>query len=139
VRALLDTNVVLDVLLARAPHVEASAATLGVIESGLVTGLLGATTITTIHYLLAKELGARLARRHVETVLSMCEIAPVNEEVLRDALALGFADYEDAVLHEAARRARASVIVSRDQAGFKRATIPVVTPTEFLATLRRRD
>lgn len=133
-----DTNVILDVLLARQPHAEASAAVLGVVEARVVTGLIGATTVTTIHYLVAKVLGARVARRHVETLLSLCEVAPVNEDVLRDALGLGFADYEDAVLHEAARRARASAIVTRDQDGFKRATLPVVAPTEFLATLRQR-
>ncbi|MHB0963007.1 MAG: PIN domain-containing protein [Gemmatimonadaceae bacterium] len=138
-RALLDTNVVLDVLLDRAPHVGPSAGVLGAIESGVVTGLLGATTVTTLHYLIAKALGVRAATKHIETLLSLCDVAPVTEEVLRDALSLGFADYEDAVLHEAARRARASVIVTRDQAGFRRATLPVVSPTEFLATLRRRD
>ena len=137
-RVLLDTNVVLDVLLQREPHVAVSAAVLGVVESGVVTGLIGATTVTTIHYLLEKALGARRARRHVETLLSLCEVAPVTEEVLREALALGFADYEDAVLHEAARHAKAQGIVTRDQQGFKRSELPVYTPDELLATLRHR-
>lgn len=137
-RVLLDTNVILDVLLARDPHADSSAAVLSVVEAGVVTGLIGATTVTTIHYLLAKARGARVARRHVETLLSLCEVAPVNAAVLRDALGLGFADYADAVLHEAARRARASAIVTRDQDGFKRSALPVVAPIEFLATLRQR-
>jgi predicted nucleic acid-binding protein len=135
---LLDTNVVLDVLLQREPHFADSAAVLGVVESGLVTGLLGATSVTTIYYLIDKALGARRARRHIETLLSLCEVAPVGEEVLREALALGFADYEDAVLHEAARRARAQGIVTRDQSGFRRAELPVYTPDELLTTLRHR-
>jgi len=138
VRVLLDTNVVLDVLLQREPHVDASAAVLAVVESGMVTGLLGATTVTTIFYLVEKALGVRRARKHVETLLSFCEIAPVGEVVLREALALGFADYEDAVLHEAARHAKAQGIVTRDQQGFKRAELPVYTPDELLATLRHR-
>jgi hypothetical protein len=74
----------------------------------------------------------------VETLLSICEVATVGEEVLREALLLGFADFEDAVLHEAARRARAQGIVTRDQDGFKRAELPVYTPGELLATLRHR-
>jgi len=136
VRVLLDTNVVLDVLLEREPHVGVSAAVLAVVESGLVTGLLGATSVSTICYLVEKALGARRARKHVETLLSLCEIAPVGEDVLREALALGFADYEDAVLHEAARHAKAQGIVTRDQQGFKRAQLPVYTPGELLALLR---
>lgn len=137
-RVLLDTNVILDVLLQREPHVTDSAAVLGVVESGLITGLVGATTVTTIYYLLEKALGARRAGKHVETLLSLCDVAPVGEDVLREALALGFPDYEDAVLHEAARRARAQGIVTRDQAGFARAELPVYTPGELLTTLRHR-
>ena len=137
-KLLLDTNVLLDVLLGREPHVGASAAVLSAVESGTLTALVGATSITTIHYLAAKVVGARRARRHVETVLSLCDVAPVDEEVLRDALALGFADFEDAVLHEAARRARCGGIVTRDQAGFKRATLPVYDPAEIIAMLGSR-
>lgn len=135
-RILLDTNVVLDVLLAREPHLAASAAVLGAVEAELLTGLLGATTVTTLHYLATRAVGPGRARRHITTLLSLCEIAPIDAEVLRDALALGFPDYEDAVLHEAARRARAKGIVTRDQVGFKRAQLPIYSPPELLALLR---
>ncbi|MEK7667488.1 MAG: PIN domain-containing protein [Gemmatimonadota bacterium] len=135
-RLLLDTNVVLDVLLAREPHAGPAAAVLSAVETGRVTGLVGATTVTTIHYLASKAVGPRRARRLVGTLLSLCEVAPVDEDVLKDALALEFPDFEDAVLHEAARRARAKGIVTRDHQGFRRATLPVYSPTELLASLR---
>ena len=137
-KLLLDTNVLLDVLLGREPHVGASAAVLSAVETGMLTALVGATSITAIHDLAAKAVGARRARRHLETVLSLCDVAPVDEEVVRDALALGFADFEDAVLHEAARRARCGGIVTRDQAGFMRATMPVYDPAEIIAMLGSR-
>lgn len=135
-RILLDTNVVLDVLLDREPHVRASSAILAAVEAGLLTGLLGATSVTTIHYLASKAVGSRRARRHTETLLSLCEIAPVNADVLRDALGQGFKDYEDAVLHEAARAANAMGIVTRDRGGFSRASLPIYSPEELLASLR---
>lgn len=135
-RLLIDTNVVLDVLLAREPHSAASAAVLGAVESKLFEGLIGATTVTTLFYLAAREVGQRRARRHVEALLSLCEVAPVDSRVLRDALGLGFPDFEDAVLHEAGRHARATGIITRDQAGFRRAELAVYGPTEILALLR---
>ena len=46
---------------------------------------------------------------------------------LLDALALDFADHEDAVLHEAARAASAAAIVTRAS------NVPVFTPPELLA------
>ena len=50
-RVLVDVNVVLDVLLDRQPHVEASAAVWAAIETGSSEGLLAAHAVTTIHYL----------------------------------------------------------------------------------------
>ena len=60
-RVLVDINVVLDVLLDRQPHVEGSAAVWAAIETGSSEGLLAAHVVTTIHYLIRKELGAAKA------------------------------------------------------------------------------
>lgn len=49
-RLLLDTNVILDVLLDRPPHVAHSSEVLAAVELGQATGFVGATSITTIHY-----------------------------------------------------------------------------------------
>ncbi len=132
---LVDTNVVLDVLLDRAPHADAAARLLAAIEDHRLTGLLGATTVTTLHYIAARTLGERRARRHITTLLSLFEIAPVTGDVLRDATSLGWADFEDAVLHESARAAGADAIVTRDRKGFARAKLRTYTPAELLALL----
>jgi len=138
VKLLFDTNVILDVLLDRHPHALGSSRAMGVVEVGQATGYLGATTITTIHYLAAKAGGAKLAARSIERLLAIMDIAAVNRSVLEDALSLGFSDYEDAVLHEAARRAGVDAIVTRDPKGFAKATLPVLSPTELLAILEAR-
>ena len=134
-RILVDTNIVLDVLLDRKPHADHSAAVLVAVEQGIVTGVLGATTFTTLHYLLTRALGVKTATRHVGTLLALCDVAPVGIEVLNSALSLGFADFEDAVLHEAGRTAGVDAVVTRDRAGFKRATLRVYSPRELLAII----
>ena len=68
--------------------------------------------------------------------LSRVDVACVDREVLRGALDMGFADYEDAVLHEAARAAGAAAIVTRNGKHFTRATLPVFSPVELLAALQ---
>lgn len=50
-RVLIDLDVVLDVLLDRAPHAEASAALWAAVEAGEADGLLAAHCVTTLHYL----------------------------------------------------------------------------------------
>jgi predicted nucleic acid-binding protein len=130
-RILVDTNVVLDVLLNRQPHVTASAEILSRMEAGDLIGCICATTVTTIHYLAAQAAGADRALEEVRKVLSLFEIAPVNRTVLEGALELGFSDYEDAVLHEAARQVNAQGIVTRNTDDFKRSALPVYTPEEL--------
>jgi len=117
VRVLFDTNVVLDVLLAHAPHLGHATTLLDQVAAKSLDGLLGATTVTTIRYLGTKAAGPAPAQRHLRTLLSLFYVAPVTRAVLTDALELEFPDYEDAVLHEAARHAGATAIVTCDPKG----------------------
>jgi predicted nucleic acid-binding protein len=134
-KVLLDTNVILDVLLARSPHVQAAAQLLNFIDRKKLDGALCATTLTTIHYLATKSVGRPAAKKHVNELLAMFEIAPVDRNVLVRALELKFPDYEDAVLHEAARAVGAVGIVTRNRKDFAGSTLQVFDPPELLAIL----
>lgn len=134
-RVLFDTNVLLDVLLARAPHAAPATRLLELVARNDLDGLLCTTSITTVHHLAAKAVGDAQARRHVATLLGLFEIAAVSRAVLADALSLGFKDYEDAVLHEAARHAAATAIVTRDPKGFATARLRLYQPAELLNLL----
>lgn len=63
------------------------------------------------------------------------DVAPVTRAVLTDALDLKFADYEDAVLHEAARHAGAEAIVTRDSRRFAASRLKLYAPDESLRFL----
>ncbi len=134
-RVLFDTNVVLDLLLARQPHVETAAALVARVERGELTGCLCATTVTTIYCLASKAVGAEAARAQVKLLLGLFEVAPVNRAVLDGALAAGFSDFEDAVLHEAAVLWGADCLVSRNGRDFRKARMPVYGPGELEAAL----
>lgn len=131
-KVMLDTNVVLDHLLDRKPFSEYATAIFSQVERGAVIGVLGATTVTTIHYLIAKTLGGKTALDTIKLLLRLFEVAPVNQLVLSGALELGAKDFEDAVLIEAALHVRVTAIVTRDRQGFVRSSLPVFSPKEFL-------
>ena len=97
--------------------------------------------ITTIHYLAAKTVGARRALLAIRNLMGMFEIAPVNRPVLAAALESPFADFEDAVAHEAAREVSAEAIVTRNPRDFKKATLPIWSPGQLcqMLDLRERD
>ena len=134
-RVLVDTNVVLDVLLARRPFVVASAEVFGLVEHARIEGLLCATTITTIDYLLTQAMPRPAARQALQKILALFEIAPVNRAVLEEAIRSKVTDFEDAVLDQAGRLAGAEVIVTRNQPDFRFASLKVVGPDELLAGL----
>ena len=118
-KTLFDTNVVLDVLLDREPFVEAATYLMTKVEKSEMVGYLGATTITTIYYLLHKNLGRKIAAEKVRILLSIFEIIPVNRVILEEALKSGFSDFEDSVLHEGGCHTDVNYIITRDTVGFK--------------------
>lgn len=134
-RVLVDTNVVLDVLLERRPFVGASAEVFGLAEHSRIEGLLCATTITTIDYLLTQAMPRPIARHALQKLLELFEVASVNRTVLEEALKSKIADFEDAVLDQAGRLAGAEAIVTRNQKDFRHATLKVLGPDELLASL----
>lgn len=138
-KALFDTNVILDVLLDREPHVVASADLLSRAENRTDLGYLGATTVTTLYYLTAKVLGAAQASVHLRRLLALCEVAPVHRPVLEAALDADFADFEDAVLYEAARQVAADAIVTRNPRHFRKSVLPVYAPDDLCRALAALD
>lgn len=135
-RVLLDINVVLDVLAKREPHFELSAQVWAAAETGNIQALIAAHSVTTLYYLLSRHLGKRRANSAITDVLRILDVAPVNRQVLYDAFALGWSDFEDAVQATAAIAGNATHLVTRNVADFKGAPLPVLQPVELLALLR---
>jgi predicted nucleic acid-binding protein len=128
IKILFDVNVVLDVLLDREPHVEASAAAFAAVETGLVQGMLAAHAVTTIHYLVRRKLRPTQARRILSALLSVFGVAAVDGAVIREAMQSPCPDFEDAVTAAAARLSHCDYIVTRDQRGFRGSRVRSITP-----------
>ena len=135
-RLLLDVNVVLDVLLDREPFADDSSAVWSAIEQGDADGMLSAHAVTTLHYLNTKVVGPRMATGTTEGLLSVFEVAAVDEHVLRSAIALEWNDFEDAVTAAAAKRAKCDAVVTRNPRDFKGSPTRVLTPAEAIAWLQ---
>ena len=134
-KILFDTNVVLDLLLNRTPFVDHAQILFEKVESGKIEGYIGATTVTTLDYLLTKALPKKEAIRVIKKLLKLFEIAPVNRLILEDALEISFSDFEDAVLHASAIHCGLQAIVTRDHKGFSKATLAIYSPAELLNVL----
>ena len=138
-RLLVDTNVVLDVLLDRQPHAETSVAIWAFVEAGRWEGFLAAHAITTIHYLVRKELGMVRKRQLITLILRVFRVAPLDASIVEQAFRLPIVDFEDAVTAAAALAAECEFIVTRDPRGFKGSPVRALGPRAALPILGSRS
>lgn len=134
-RVIIDTNVVLDVLLARTRFVESASRVFALVEQSKIEASLCATTVTTVHYLLTQSLSRDEGRRALRGLLELFEIAPVNRPVLEGALQSKIADFEDAVVEQAGRLAGAEAIITRNTKDFRHSSVKALDPAELLSAV----
>jgi len=130
---LLDTNVVLDVLLAREPFVHDAKEIFILIENNKLQGYLCATSITTLHYLIGREKNKQDANKIIENILKLFDVTQVDKNTLLLACASNGTDYEDSVIYSSCKNQHIDHIITRDKKGFKNSTISTLAPKEFLA------
>lgn len=130
-RVLLDTNVIIDFYEERPQFVEAAQQTLLKCAEGKCTGLLCASSVTDIYFILRKSLGKEAALECINKLLLILEVADVGKSDLSKAAASGMPDFEDAVVAHSAKRAKADYIVTRNGVDFKGSPVPAILPTDF--------
>ncbi len=133
-RVLFDTNILLDVILGRAPHVKSSAAALDLVGQGEVEGYVAGHAVTTIAYIVQRERGAAGARRALAHLLSRLRVAPITDSSVRMALTMDLGDLEDAVCAASAQEASCAAIVTRNLQHFRNSEPPAMLPEALLAS-----
>ncbi len=135
-KILFDTNVILDLLLARKPFCTSATYLVSEVELCHIEGYLCPTTITTISYLVGKVKGMKETKIIINHLLNIFRTSPMNKSVLETALNCKITDYEDAVIHESARQIELDGIVTRDLRDFKNSSIKIYDPQELVSILK---
>jgi predicted nucleic acid-binding protein len=136
-RALLDTNVVLDLLLEREPWRAEAEAIADAGATGRLQAHASASSITDIFYISRKLVGADKARRIVRNCLDLLQIVSVTRDLLDSAERWRGSDFEDNLQIACAVEARLEAIVTRNPNDFAGSPVPVLTPAELLALLAK--
>lgn len=129
-----DINVILDVALAREPHLKSSQKILSYIERKKATGYISAISCTTIYYLIQKESDPKKARNYTRNLFELLSVVEVNKKTLERGFALETRDLEDSVQIACAEACQANYIITRNTIDYKNSPIPVLSPVEYLAT-----
>ena len=101
-KILIDANVLIDVALEREPFFRDSDRILALSEQKTLTGYISASSFSDLFYILRKNKGKSLAIDFLRHIVSFCQIATVDDAVIRQALAGNFKDFEDAIQYNAA-------------------------------------
>ena len=130
----IDTTVLLDVLDNRQPHYADSAAIWTLAEKAEVDGYISAISFNNIFYIGRKRYSADSVRKTLILLRDIFSVVALDEKILNQAVDSDFADFEDAIQYFSATRISADCIISRNLSHYKNTDIPVMTPSEFLAS-----
>ena len=131
-RAVLDTNVVIDVIAAREPFVADSRAIFDLCETGKADGVVSALTLCTVAYVLRKFVTPGVMRTKLRDFRNVLTPIDLSVSLLDKAISSPISDFEDAVQFYTAAYSGADYIITRNVKHFPQDNIPVLTPTDFL-------
>jgi|SRR5882757_1151474 len=129
---LIDLNIILDVFLERQGH-KASSEVIQTGEQHKSTLHISGHMVTTFGYLLEHaRVPRQLILQHIEWLLNTFTVVPTDKILLEKALKSTVADYEDAVVVQAAVISQCEMIITRNLKDFKASTIKALDPEQFL-------
>jgi predicted nucleic acid-binding protein len=135
VNVLIDTDVLIDLALARKPHDEPAADLLDALERRRASGFLAWHSASNFYYLVAPKRGNDAARTFLLDLMRFVEIAPTTTKSLRQAGHLNLRDFEDAMQVAAAMACGADLIATRNHRDYAGAPIRAAAPGEILKIL----
>ena len=135
-KILVDTNIILDVLLKREPHIKAAHIIMTKCADREITGYLAAHSIPNIFYVLRKEYSQEERRKFIRNLCEIFRISDLNAEKIISAIDNEqFSDFEDCLQEECAVAEVVDYIVTRNPADFKKSRVKVIEPDDFVRLL----
>ena len=137
-RLLIDTNVVLDLLAKREPFYKSSAQIFSLADKNKLKLSINSLTIANTNYVLSRLKTATEAREILRRFRVLVKIVSLNDKIIDLALNDNtFGDFEDGLQYYSAIENNMDIILTRDLKGFKSSKIPVMTPDEYLTSMKQ--
>lgn len=132
----LDTNIALDYILERKEFVENAKSVIAYCLNCKHTLYLSSVSFANISYIARKGFGGLDTRQLLILLRRMVRVTVSNEDVVDRSLLVETRDFEDAMQYYSASTVDADVIVTRNVQDFPSGSIRVMTPKEFLESVR---
>ena len=135
-KALIDTNVILDALMRREPFNRAAEEIIVLSAEGKINACITASSVTDIYYILKKHMKREEpTRQAILKLMAIVNVLDVTGSDCEKACALPMDDYEDALHAYCAKRYKIDCIVTRDLKHFEGSPVNAMKPDSFLKTM----
>lgn len=132
-KALFDTNIVLDILLKRENFFKNSLSSIIVADYNGYDLCITSNSISDIYYISCKLVGKGKARDLIEQVLGLFKVLDVNEIDCLCAYEIPkSSDFEDALAYASATRNDIDCIITRDNKHYQNNEISIYSPEVFI-------
>lgn len=133
----LDTDVILDLLAQREPHVQSVLHIFLSIQQHELKAATSSVVIANLFYILRKSYSRSQTKRHIHKLLMFVDVLSVGEDIIMQALNSEFTDFEDAIQYYTAMKYEIDVLVTRNKKDYVHAQIQVLLPAEFTQLYQR--
>lgn len=134
-RIFLDTNVMLDFLGERIPFYDSIARVISFLETKKFIIIVSPISYATVSYFLSKSEGNKIAVEKLRKFKVISDVCTIDGKTIEKGLSSGFSDFEDALQFYNAVESNCDIILTRNAKDFKKSSIPVMSPDEFLNSL----
>lgn len=131
-KVFIDTDIILDVALAREPFFKNSKMILVMAENNIIIGNISSNCIANICYILRKVGGDTNARKFILGLVKYITVITIDHQNVLDALKSKFSDFEDALQNYSAIDQQCEYIITRNIGDYKNSKLKVVTPEDFI-------
>lgn len=137
IKALIDTNVILDWIMVREPFADAAKRVMEECIFGEIKGYLAAHTITDLFYILRKDFNVKERKEILILLCNKLNVVEENCQMIKTALNNEeWNDLEDGLQMQCAIEEDVDYIVTRNIVDFKSSKIQAISTEEFMDLIR---
>jgi predicted nucleic acid-binding protein len=131
--------VILDISIERGIDIKDSVKLINMVEKGEYKGYTSSVIFTNTYYIQRKLEDHNTAIKFLKKLRLIVTVLNVDDTIIQKALESGWEDFEDSVQYFTAVHNKIDYIITRNIDDYKKSTIPVYTPTEFLSMMEIKN
>ena len=131
-----DTNVVVDLLGEREQFYDSVAKIATLADKGKIQLVVSALTYSTVYYLLSRFEDNEVVKEKIRKFKVIAETSDLTDKIVDKGLSSKFNDFEDSLQYYCAINMDCNILITRNAKDFKQSVIPVLTPDEYLNSLK---